>query len=209
MKALLALAQWIDAINRRVGRAVTWLILLAVLVSATNATVRKLFNVSSNAWLELQWYLFGGVFLLAAGYTLLKNEHVRVDVLSSRFSRRTQIWIEILGVLLFLLPACIVIMWLSWPVFMDAYVNNEQSSNAGGLIRWPAKLLIPIGFALLVAAGVSHLIKCVGFLRGQCPDPTNTHPGKSAEEELAEEIAREAAQREASAHASDSQRTGN
>lgn len=197
MKALLALSRVIDEINRRVGRAVTWLILLAVIVSATNATVRKLFNVSSNAWLELQWYLFGGVFLLAAGYTLLKNEHVRVDVLSSHLSRRTQIKIEIFGVLFFLLPACVLIMWTSWPVFMDAFVNNEQSSNAGGLVRWPAKLLIPIGFALLVAAGISHLIKCIGYLRGECPDPTNVLSGKSAEELLAEEIAREAAARKA------------
>ncbi|MER1967450.1 TRAP transporter small permease subunit [Castellaniella sp. GW247-6E4] len=204
MKALLALSRVIDAVNRRVGRAVTWLILLAVLVSATNATVRKLFNVSSNAWLELQWYLFGAVFLLAAGYTLLKNEHVRVDVLAQRLSRRTQIKIEIFGVLFFLFPACFIIMWLSWPVFMDAFVNNEQSSNAGGLIRWPAKLLIPVGFALLIAAGVSHLIKCVGYLRGACPDPTNTHTGKSAEELLAEEIAREAAQREVEQRAASS-----
>ncbi|MBV6273276.1 TRAP transporter small permease subunit [Alcaligenaceae bacterium CGII-47] len=197
MKALLALSRAIDAINRRVGRAVTWLILLAVVVSATNATIRKLFNVSSNAWLELQWYLFGAVFLLAAGYTLLKNEHVRVDVLASRFSRRTQIKMEIFGVIFFLLPISFIIMWLSWPVFMDALVNNEQSSNAGGLVRWPAKLLIPVGFALLLAAGVSHLIKCVGYLRGACPDPTNVSTGKSAEELLAEEIARQAAEREA------------
>lgn len=200
MKALLALSRVIDAINRRVGRAVTWLILLAVIVSAANATIRKLFNVSSNAWLELQWYLFGAVFLLAAGYTLLKNEHVRVDVLASRFSRRTQIKIEIFGVLFFLLPMALIIMWLSWPVFIDAFVNNEQSSNAGGLVRWPAKLIIPIGFALLVAAGISHLIKCIGFLRGECPDPTHVATGKSAEELLAEEIARQAAEREAASH---------
>ncbi|WP_368643737.1 TRAP transporter small permease subunit [Castellaniella ginsengisoli] len=200
MNALLALSRVIDAVNRRVGRAVTWLILLAVLVSSTNATVRKLFNVSSNAWLELQWYLFGAVFLLASGYTLLKNEHVRVDVLASRFSRRTQLWIEIIGVLFFLMPACVLIMWLSWPFFMDAFVNHEQSSNAGGLIRWPAKLLIPIGFALLVAAGVSHLIKSIGCLLGRCPDPREVHTGKSAEELLAEEIAREAQEREAASH---------
>ena len=200
MNALLALSRAIDSVNRRVGRAVTWLILLAVLVSATNATVRKLFNVSSNAWLELQWYLFGAVFMLASGYTMLKNEHVRVDVLASRFSRRTQLWIEIVGVLLFLLPACSLILWLSWPSFMDSLVNNEQSSNAGGLIRWPAKLILPVGFALLVAAGVSHLIKCIGCLRGLCPDPRDTHTGKSAEEQLAEEIAREALEREAISH---------
>jgi TRAP-type mannitol/chloroaromatic compound transport system permease small subunit len=200
MNALLALSRAIDAVNRRVGQAVTWLILLAVLVSAFNAIVRKLFNVSSNAWLELQWYLFGAIFLLAAGYTLIKNEHVRVDVLASRFSRRTQLWIEIFGVLFFLLPAFGLIMWLSWPFFMDSLLTGEQSSNAGGLIRWPAKLLLPIGFAMLVLAGVSHLIKCIGCLRGLCPDPRDTHHGKSAEELLAEEIAREAEQREAASH---------
>lgn len=197
MKALLTLARLIDAVNTRVGRAVTWLTLLVVLVSATNAVVRKLFNVSSNAWLELQWYLFGAMFLLTAGYTLLQNGHVRVDILSAKLSRRTQIWIEIFGVLFFLLPACGLIMWLSWPMFMDSYLSNEQSSNAGGLVRWPVKLLIPVGFALLIAAGVSHLIKCAAFLRGQAPDPTDTHTGKTSEEELAEEIAREAREREA------------
>jgi len=196
MKALLALSRLIDAINRRVGRAVTWLILLVVLVSAINATVRKLFNVSSNAWLELQWYLFGAVFMLATAYTLLKNEHVRVDVLASRFSRRTQLYIEIFGALFFLLPMCFIIIWPAWPFFMDAFVNNEQSSNAGGLIRWPAKLLIPVGFIMLFLAGVSHIIKCIGALRGLCADPREVLHGKSAEEELAEQIALEAQERE-------------
>lgn len=200
MNALLALARFIDTINKRVGRAVTWLILLAVLVSAINATVRKLFHVSSNAWLELQWYLFGAVFLLAAGYTLLRNEHVRVDVLATRFTRRTQLWIEIFGVLFFLLPMSFLIMWLGWPFFMDSFVNFEQSSNAGGLIRWPAKFLIPVGFALLVLAGISHLIKCIGCLKGLCPDPRDVHKGKSAEEELAEEIAKAAELREHASH---------
>ncbi|MBV7487099.1 TRAP transporter small permease subunit, partial [Bordetella sp. BOR01] len=161
----------IDALNLRVGRAVTWITLLVVLVSAGNALVRKVFETSSNAWLELQWYMFGAMFLLTAGYTLLKNEHVRVDILSSRLSKRTQIYIEIFGVVFFLLPASILIMYLSWPMFMDSFVSNEQSSNSGGLVRWPVKLLIPVGFALLVLAGVSRLIKCVGYLRGQCPDP--------------------------------------
>ncbi|WP_459615629.1 TRAP transporter small permease subunit [Bordetella sp. 2513F-2] len=197
MKALLALSRGIDALNLRVGRAVTWVTLLVVLVSAGNAVVRKLFQTSSNAWLELQWYMFGAIFLLAAGYTLLKNEHVRVDILSSMLSRRKQIWIEIFGVVFFLLPACGLIMYLSWPVFMDSYLSNEQSSNSGGLVRWPVKLLIPVGFALLVLAGVSHLIKCVGYLRGQCPDPTAREVGKTAEQELAEQIAREAQAREA------------
>ena len=142
MKALLALSRLIDAINTCIGSLVTWLTLIVVLISAGNAVVRKVFHSSSNAWLELQWYLFGAIFLLAAGYTLLRNEHVRVDILSSRLSRRTQTLIEIFGVLFFLMPACLLIMWLSWPVFMDAWVNNEQSSNTGGLVRWPVKLLI-------------------------------------------------------------------
>lgn len=200
MNALLSFARFIDNLNKRVGRAVTWLVLLAVLVSATNATVRKIFHISSNAWLELQWYLFGAVFLFAAGYTLLKNEHVRVDILATKFSRRAQLWAEIIGVIFFLFPFSILIMWLSWPFFLDSFVNFEQSSNAGGLIRWPAKLLIPIGFALLVLAGVSHLIKCIGCLKGLCPDPREVHKGKSAEEELAEEIAKAAEKRESGSH---------
>jgi len=197
MKALLAISRAIDALNLRVGRAVTWITLLVVLVSAGNALVRKVFETSSNAWLELQWYMFGAMFLLTAGYTLLKNEHVRVDILSSRLSKRTQIYIEIFGVVFFLLPMAILIMYLSWPMFMDSYVSNEQSSNSGGLVRWPVKLLIPVGFALLVLAGISRLIKCVGYLCGQAPDPLARAEGKSAEEQLAEEIAREAQAREA------------
>jgi len=195
MKPLLTLARAIDALNLRVGRAVIWLTLAVVLVSAANAVIRKAFNVSSNAWLELQWYLFGAMFLLAAGYTLLQNGHVRVDILSARLSRRAQIGIEIFGVACFLLPACTVIMVLSWPMFVDSFVTGEGSSNTGGLLRWPVKLLIPAGFLLLVLAGVSHLIKCVAFLRGLATDPTETHAGKSAEEDLAEAIAHEAAER--------------
>jgi len=203
MKALLSLARCIDALNLGVGRAVIWLTLVVVLVSAGNAVIRKVFNVSSNAWLELQWYLFGAMFLLAAGYTLLQNGHVRVDILSARLSRRAQIGIEIFGVACFLLPACGVIMVLSWPMFMDSFVSGEGSSNTGGLLRWPVKLLIPAGFGLLVLAGVSHLIKCVAFLRGLAADPTETHAGKSAEEDLAEAIAHEAAQRVNSSAAPD------
>ena len=196
MNALLSISRWIDLVNDRVGRAVTWLTLIVVIVSSANAIVRKVFNTSSNAWLELQWYLFGAMFLLAAGYTLLKNDHVRVDILSAKLSRRTQIKIEIFGVLFFLLPACTLILILSWPVFMDSFVQNEQSSNSGGLVRWPVKLLIPIGFALLVAAGISHMIKCIGFLQGLCPDPTLKAQAKSAEQELAEEIARQAMEKD-------------
>lgn len=192
MNFFLTISRAIDALNTRVGKAVTWLTLIVVLVSATNAVVRKLFHVSSNAWLELQWYLFGAIFLLAAGYTFLCNEHVRVDVLSQKLSKRTQIFIEIFGLIFFLFPACALIFWLSIPFFYESFALHELSSNTGGLIRWPAKLLIPVGFALLILAGVSHLIKCIGFLRGACPDPTARAAGKSAEEELAEEIRRQA-----------------
>jgi TRAP-type mannitol/chloroaromatic compound transport system permease small subunit len=192
MTFFLALSRFIDALNQRVGQAVAWLTLAAVLVSAVNATVRKTFNISSNAWLELQWYLFGAVFLLAAGYTFLHNEHVRVDVLSSRLSRRTQIKIDIFGVLFFLLPACVLIFWLSLPFFYQSFVLLEQSSNTGGLIRWPAKLLVPVGFALLILAGISHLIKCIGYLMGRCPDPLQRETSKTPEELLAEEIRRHA-----------------
>ncbi|HEY9279010.1 MAG TPA: TRAP transporter small permease subunit [Eoetvoesiella sp.] len=192
MKFFLALSKAIDNLNTRVGQAVTWLTLVVVVVSAGNAIVRKLFHSSSNAWLELQWYLFGAIFLLAAGYTFLRNEHVRVDILAQRFSKRTQIKIEIFGVVFFLFPACLLIFWLSIPFFYDSFIFHELSSNSGGLIRWPVKLLIPVGFALLILAGVSHLIKCIGFLKGVCPDPTARLHAKTAEEELAEEILRSA-----------------
>lgn len=192
MNFFLSLSRAIDTINTRVGQAVIWLTLVVVLVSATNAVVRKVFNVSSNAWLELQWYLFGAIFLLAAGYTFLRNEHVRVDVLSQKLSRRKQIYIEIFGIIFFLFPACVLIFWLSLPFFYQSFVLHELSSNTGGLIRWPVKLLIPVGFFLLILAGISQLIKCVGFLRGACPDPMARPDGKSAEEELAEEIRRQA-----------------
>lgn len=192
MKFFLSIANIIDNINTRVGKIVIWLTLIVVVVSATNAVVRKVFSVSSNAWLELQWYLFGAIFLLAAGYTFLRNEHVRVDVLAQKFSRRTQIYIEIIGIVFFLFPACMLIFWLSLPFFYESFVLHELSSNTGGLIRWPAKLLIPVGFALLILAGFSQLIKCIGFLLGACPDPLARPAGKTAEEELAEEIVRQA-----------------
>ena len=189
MLFLLKISSWIDRLNKTVGGAVAWLTLVVVVVSAVNAVVRKLFSVSSNAWLELQWYLFGAIFLLAAGYTFLRNEHVRVDVVAQRFSRRTQIYIEILGVVVFLLPACILVFWLSIPYFYNSYVLLEQSSNTGGLIRWPVKLLIPIGFGLLILAGISHLIRCVGFLLGHCPDPlTEAEALQHAEGSSAEEM---------------------
>jgi TRAP-type mannitol/chloroaromatic compound transport system permease small subunit len=192
MNLLLRISRAIDWLNERVGRAILWLVLAAVLISAANATVRKLFNVGSNAFLEVQWYLFSAIFLLCAGYTLLRNEHVRIDVLVHRFSKRTQMWIDIFGIVVFLLPAAALIGWLSWPLFVKAYLSGEMSENAGGLIRWPAYLLMPVGFLLLVLQGISELIKRFAFLQGLIPDPTARKQQKSAEEELAEAIKAEA-----------------
>jgi len=191
VNALLALSRAIDAATERVGRFVYWLILAVVLISAANATVRKLFNYSSNAYLEIQWYLFSVIFLFGAGYALLHNAHVRIDILAGKLSARTQNWIDVFGIVLFLFPMSITIMWLGWPVFVDSWVRNEVSTNAGGLIIWPARLMIPVGFALLIVQGISELIKRIAFLTGRIPDPLQKHGGKSAEEELAEEIARQ------------------
>lgn len=171
MTSLLRFSGLIDRLNTVVGRATYWLVLLMVLVSAGNATVRYLLNTSSNAWLEIQWYLFSGVFLLTAGYTLLRNEHIRIDVVSGRFGKRGQAWIDIVGGVFFLLPMAVIILWLSWPIFVDSFVHNEMSSDAGGLIRWPAKLLIPVGFSLLVLQGISETIKRVAFLTGHRAEP--------------------------------------
>lgn len=171
MKLLLGLSRGIDWISDRIGRLVYWCVLLAVLISAGNATVRYTLDTSSNAWLEIQWYLFSAIFLLCAGYTLLHNEHVRIDVVSGRLSRRTQLWIDLLGTLFFLLPMAIVIGWLSWPLVSDAYLRHEMSGDAGGLLRWPVKLLIPIGFALLALQGISEVIKRIAWLCGAASDP--------------------------------------
>ena len=191
MNALLALSRAIDSMNERIGLTVSWLVLAAVLISAANAVVRKAFNVSSNSFLEIQWYLFSVVFLFCAGYTLLRNQHVRIDVIAGRLSPQAQAWIDILGTLFFLLPMALTIMWLSWPVFVQAYQRHEVSTNAGGLLIWPARLLVPIGFFLLVVQGVSELIKRIAFLKGLIPDPAQKQHEKSAEEELAEEILRQ------------------
>jgi TRAP-type mannitol/chloroaromatic compound transport system permease small subunit len=175
MKGLLALSRAIDFVNEHIGRVVYWCILIMVLVSAANATSRYALNLASNAWLELQWYLFSVVFLLCSGYTLLHNEHIRIDVVSSRFSRRTQMWIDVFGILLFLLPMSLFIMWLSWPIFMNAWTSGEISGSAGGLIRWPARMLVPLGFFLLSIQGLSELIKRIAFLKGLIPDPVEKH----------------------------------
>jgi TRAP-type mannitol/chloroaromatic compound transport system permease small subunit len=185
---LLALSRLIDAINDRLGRLVYWLVLFAVLISAANAIVRKAFNMSSNAFLEIQWYLFAGIFLLSAGYTLLNNEHVRIDVVSSRFSRRTQVKMEIFGFLVFMLPFVALTLRLGVPFFYQGFVSGEMSSNAGGLVRWPVYILIPLGFFFLGLQAISELIKRVAYLMGLVPDPGIKKVDKTPEEELAEVI---------------------
>lgn len=191
MKSLLALSRAVDWVNEHVGRLVYWLVLVMVLISAGNAAVRYSVNMSSNAWLEIQWYLFSVVFLFGAGYTLLHNQHVRIDVLTAHLRPRTKAWIDILGTLFFLLPMALVILWLSWPVFVDAYRSHEVSTNAGGLIVWPARLMVPVGFLLLVLQGVSELIKRIAFLRGLIPDPAEKDEGPTLEEQLAEALRKE------------------
>lgn len=171
MSAMLGLARGIDRVTGAIGRAFAWLILAAVLVSAGNAVIRKSFNISSNAWLEVQWYLFGAAFMLCAAWTLKRDEHVRVDVLSSRLSARARVWIDLLCHLLFLMPFAVLMVWLAWPFFLGSYLSGEQSSNAGGLIRWPAKLWVLVGFVLLAAQGVSEIIKKAAMLAGALPLP--------------------------------------
>jgi TRAP-type mannitol/chloroaromatic compound transport system permease small subunit len=191
VNALLAFSRLVDAINTHVGKLVTWLVLVAVVISAGNAIVRKTLDYSSNAWLEVQWYLFAAIFLLCAAYTLLRNEHIRIDVVAGRFSKRTQTWIDIFGTVFFLLPMVALVLYEGWPWFVRTFVSKEVSASAGGLILWPAKILLPIGFALLGLQGISELIKRIAFLRGLAPDPTEKFGEKSPEEILAEQIRRE------------------
>lgn len=188
MNAFLGLSRLIDAMNERVGRSAMWLLLAAVLISTGNAIVRKAFNWSSNGLLEIQWYLFAGAFLFGAAYTLLHNEHVRIDVVSGKFSKRTQTWIEVFGTAFFLLPFCAMVLWTSIPWAINSINSQEMSVNAGGLIIWPAKLLVPIGFTLLTLQGVSELVKRLAFLQGLIPDPTEKHAFPTAEENLIEEL---------------------
>ncbi|WOI55497.1 TRAP transporter small permease subunit [Palleronia sp. LCG004] len=169
MATLLTLARMIDRVNSMIGRSFAWLILVAILISAGNAVIRKAFNMSSNAWLEGQWYLFGAVFMMCAAWTLREDEHVRVDVLSQRLSMRTRTWIDLVCHILFLLPFATLMVWLGWPFFMSSFLSGEQSSNAGGLIRWPAKIWILLGFVLLVAQGLSEIIKRSAMLTGDLP----------------------------------------
>lgn len=186
MPLLIRLSRWIDSLSEFIGRWVAWLVLAAVLISAGNAIVRKLFDRSSNGLLEIQWYLFAAVFLLAAGYTLLRQEHVKIDVIAGRFSKRTQIWIDIVGISAFLLPFVVVVVDLSLPLVLRAWRMQEMSNNAGGLIRWPVFALLPLGFVLLGLQGISELIKRVAFLKGLIPDPTKRQVARSSEEELAD-----------------------
>ncbi len=175
MSALLAFSRGIDAITAAIGRSVSWLILVAVLISAANATIRKVFDTSSNAWLELQWYLFGAVFLLGAAYTLQKNEHIRIDIVSSSLSKRTRDWIDLICHIVFLLPFVLLMTWLSIPFAFKAWQIGEVSSNAGGLIRWPAKFILLAGFAVLLAQTFSEIIKRYAVIRGLIPEPYPQH----------------------------------
>lgn len=187
MNGLLALSRGIDRVNTVIGRNVSWLILLAIFVSAINAIIRKAFSVSSNAWLELQWYLYGGAFLLAAAYTLLENEHIRIDILFGTLSRRVQHWIELLGHIFFLMPMVLLTLWLTWPWLARSYRTGEMSMNAGGLILWPAKALLFTGFLLLLFQGISEIIKKIAVMRGIIPDynaPTGHHAPLDLDEEL-------------------------
>jgi TRAP-type mannitol/chloroaromatic compound transport system permease small subunit len=200
MTLLLRLTQGIDALNRAIGWLAMWLILAATLISAGNATVRRVLGTSSNAWLEVQWYLFAAVFMLGGGYAFLRNAHVRIDFISARLSARTRNWIDIVGIVIFVLPLCVMMIHLGWPLFERAWTSGEMSSNAGGLVRWPVYLLIPVGFALLALQSVSELIKRIAFLRGQGPDPLD-HTGPSETELLAKEIAEAEARRAQAASA--------
>ena len=198
MTALLSLSRLIDRVSEFIGRWLAWLVLFAVLISAANAISRKAFNLSSNAFLEIQWYLFAAVFLLASGYTLMRQEHVRIDVVSGRFSKRTQIWIDIIGLAFFLLPFVFFVVKLALPLAVGAYVSHEMSQNAGGLVRWPVFALLPLGLVLLGMQAISELIKRFAFLQGLVPDPTRKPQGKTAEEELADFLLqKEVAAREA------------
>ena len=188
MQALLKLSRAIDALNENVGKATIWLVLVVTLISAVNAFVRYAFNYSSNGFLEIQWYLFSAIFLLCAGYALKRNAHVRIDVVSSRFSPRTLAWIDIIGTIFFLAPMACAVLYLSWPIVLESYRTTEYSSNAGGLIVWPVRALVPAGFFLLILQGISELIKRFAFLKGLIADPNAKDEGPSAEEQLAEVI---------------------
>ena len=193
MASLLKLSRLIDTINEWIGKLIMWLVLAAVLISAGNAIVRKAFNIGSNSYLEIQWYLFSAVFMLGVGYVMLRNAHVRIDFISSKLSRRTNAIIDAIGIVVFTIPLSLIMITLGWPLFQQAFTTGEMSQNAGGLIRWPVLLLVPLGFAILVAQCLSELIKRIAFLTGHLDQPfSGGEDGKSDEERLAEELAAEA-----------------
>ncbi|MFY8083028.1 MAG: TRAP transporter small permease subunit [Rubrivivax sp.] len=192
MTALLKLSGAIDRLNELIGKVIMWLVLAAVLISSGNAIIRKAFNIGSNAFLEIQWYLFSAVFMLGVGYVMLKNAHVRIDFISARLSKRTNAIIDAIGIVVFTIPLSAIMMDLGWPLFIRALQSGEMSQNAGGLIRWPAMMLIPLGFAILLSQSVSELIKRVAFLQGLRDEPFSAESTKSDEELLAEELAAQA-----------------
>lgn len=188
MQALLSLSRAIDRLNAFVGRHAIWLIMAATAISALNAVVRKAFNYSSNAYLEVQWYLFAWSFLIAAGFTLLQGDHVRIDVLNHRLPKRLRVWVDVFGYTFFLTPLCLTLLYLCTPLVLEKISSGEMSPNPGGLLRWPVWVAIPLGIGLLMLQGWSELIKCIAFLRGQGPDPTEPRNKKSAEQELAQTL---------------------
>jgi TRAP-type mannitol/chloroaromatic compound transport system permease small subunit len=193
VQALLKVSAIVDRCNEWIGKLIMWLILGAVVISAGNATLRKAFNIGSNAWLEIQWYLFAGVFMLGVGYVMLKNAHVRIDFVSSKLSKRTNAIIDAVGIVVFTIPLSILMIDYAWPVFMRALTTGEMSQNAGGLIRWPVWLLLPVGFSILLLQAVSELIKRIAFLKGLRSEPFSEVDSKSEADILAEEMAAEAA----------------
>lgn len=196
MKSSVPIARFIDALNERIGKIAAWAIVAAVLVSAINAIIRKVFGVSSNAWLELQWYLFGAVFMLCASWTLRANEHIRIDIVSNKLSKRARDWIDVFGHLFFLLPFVVLMIWLSWPFFWRSYGSGEISTNAGGLLIWPAKGLILLGFILLGLQWLSELIKRLAIIRGDLEDTAGGGGHHAAAEAEAERLLQELADAE-------------
>lgn len=197
MSALLKLSRFIDAINNGIGKVIMWLVLAAVLISAGNAIMRKAFDIGSNAYLEIQWYLFAAMFMLGSGYVFLKNGHVRIDFISSKLSKRTNAIIDLLGIVVFTIPLSLILVNLSWPIFERAWTSGEMSQNAGGLIRWPVLLLIPVGFTILALQCLSELIKRSAFLAGARTEPFSVEHDKTDEELLLEELAKNAEAAEA------------
>ena len=193
MTPLLSLSRLIDGMTNLIGRTMMWFLLATTLISASNAIIRKVFNISSNAFLEIQWYLFAAVFMLGSGYAFMKNAHVRIDFISSKFSARGRNIVDVLGIIIFVFPLCYLMIKLSWPVFYNAWVSGEMSSNAGGLVRWPVYAVIPLGFVILAVQSISELIKRVAFLTGNGPDVL-AHDGPSDEEKLAQALLAEQAQ---------------